>query len=77
MKLKTINEVTKLARELISRGNECVEELREQNEALAKACNEFTKNDNPGYITGTAKSGALRRTSLELTRALAKLRKPS
>ena len=33
--------------------------------------------DTDGFIVGNAKSGALRRASMELTRALAEMRKPS
>ncbi|MDR3436471.1 hypothetical protein [Telmatospirillum sp.] len=42
----------------------------------AQAVNEEL-GDHPNYVVGTRRSGALRRSSLDLTRALADLRKPS
>lgn len=60
--LKAIAE----AKELIHRANICLDELKIMN------------GSNKGwqfYICGTKNSGALRRQSMELTRALVRLRK--
>jgi hypothetical protein len=50
------------AQRFIKRARECVVELKE--------------DERDYYIVGTAKSGAVRRASMDLSRALSKLRKP-
>lgn len=44
---------------------------------LAKDLHWQSAHDHLIYIRGTARSGAVRRASMDLTRALADLRKPS
>lgn len=44
---------------------------------LAKELQEQAEHTDWLYITGTAASGATRRASMDLTRALADLRRPS
>jgi len=41
-----------------------------------KAAQKLSKENKDTYFTGTASSGAVKRASMDLTRALADLRKP-
>ena len=58
-----INEAKKLAKQFVAAADICIRQLDGDNHA-------------DGYISGTCLSGHLRRLSLELTRALAVMRKP-
>jgi len=58
-----------------------IKEARDQAKRFIDTCNDaIWRLDKDGYdffIVGVAESGACRRASMDLTRALAKLRKPS
>jgi hypothetical protein len=60
MNLKAINKAVLEAQRFLSR---------------AKLCQGYQGEDDTTFITGNANTGALRRASLDLTRALADMRK--
>jgi len=63
MREEKIRAAKKLAEAFVERCGDCLREVKE--------------TGDESYFAGTRKSGALRRTSLDLTRCLADLRKPN
>ena len=64
MRIERLRDAVMIARAFAKRGGELLDEI-----------NGYDSNKGSGYINGSKLSGAVRRSSMELTRKLAELRK--
>lgn len=79
MKILNVRRAQEIAREVVELADKAIDAEERRDEATNQALMDggyAPLDDTPTYLHGSMESGALRRRSLDLTRALAEMRRP-